>query len=69
MQVSKKVGDRSAVQFERLIGEITSTLPTRFLHLPRMGAASRFLPVKDMDELERRRAEIAEVARERGLTD
>jgi UTP--glucose-1-phosphate uridylyltransferase len=69
VQVSKKVGDRSAVQFERLIGEITSTLATRFLHLPRTGAASRFLPVKDVEELERRRGEIAEVAQARGLTD
>lgn len=69
VQVSKKVGDRAAVQFERLIGEITSTLATRFLHLPRLGAASRFLPVKDMEELERRRSEIAEVANTRGLLD
>ncbi|MBI5537839.1 MAG: UTP--glucose-1-phosphate uridylyltransferase [Deltaproteobacteria bacterium] len=67
VQVSKKVGDRKAVQFERLIGEITSTLATRFLHLPRLGAVSRFLPVKDMEELERRRPEIAEVAQARGM--
>jgi len=67
VQVSKKVGDRKAVQFERLIGEITSTLATRFLHLPRLGAGSRFLPVKDMEELERRRPEIIEVATARGM--
>jgi UTP--glucose-1-phosphate uridylyltransferase len=67
VQVAKKVGERTAVQFERLIGEITAALPTRFLHLPRRAAASRFLPVKDMDELEARRPEIEQVMTARGL--
>jgi len=67
VQVSKKVGDRKAVQFERLVGEITSALDTRFLRLPRDGASSRFLPVKDMDELEKRREQIKLVAAARGM--
>ena len=67
VQVAKKVGERRAIQFERLIGELTSTLATRFLHLPRTGAASRFLPVKDMEELNRRRPEIAQVVAARGM--
>jgi UTP--glucose-1-phosphate uridylyltransferase len=57
--VSKEVDGRPAVQFERLIGELTSALDSRFLQVPRSGEHSRFLPVKDSDELERRRAEIA----------
>lgn len=69
VEVHKKVDGREAVQFERLIGEITSTFDTRFLRVPRRGAASRFLPVKDPDELVRRKGEIELIARERGLAD
>ncbi|MBK7582603.1 MAG: UTP--glucose-1-phosphate uridylyltransferase [Myxococcales bacterium] len=63
----KKVGDAPVVQFERLIGEITSHLDTRFVRLPRDGAQSRFLPVKDNDELAQRRTAIELVARARGM--
>jgi UTP--glucose-1-phosphate uridylyltransferase len=65
--VRKKVDDRDVIQFERVIGELTSRLETRFLRVPRAGSASRFLPVKDPDELERRRPEIEAVARARGM--
>ena len=57
--VEKQVDGRPAVQFERLIGELTSALESRFVHVPREGQRSRFLPVKDTAELERRRPEIA----------
>jgi UTP--glucose-1-phosphate uridylyltransferase len=56
--VVKQVEDRPAIQFERLVGELTSGLDTRFVKVPRSGPASRFLPVKDAHELEARRAEI-----------
>lgn len=65
--VSKKVEERPVVQFERLIGEVTSHLETRFLRVPRDGAASRFLPVKDYEELAARRDEMKLVARARGM--
>ena len=65
--VRKQVDGREVIQFERLIGELTSRLETRFLRVPRVGAASRFLPVKDPEELERRRPEIEAVARARGM--
>jgi len=65
--VKKKVGDQSVVQFERLVNEITSYLPTAYLHMPRDGAASRFLPVKDNEELALRVPEILAVARARGI--
>ncbi len=65
--VHKKVDDQPVVQFERLVNEITSTLPTAFVHMPRNGAVSRFLPVKDNDELARRVPEILAVARARGI--
>jgi UTP--glucose-1-phosphate uridylyltransferase len=57
--VTKQVDDSPAVQFERLIGELTSGLETGFVQVPRSGPESRFLPVKDGLELERRRVEIA----------
>lgn len=65
--VEKKVAGRTVIQRERLLGELTFHLPTRFVQVPREGDASRFLPVKDPDELERRRASIASVARSRGF--
>lgn len=67
VEVEKKIGDRRAVQFERLLGELTVGLEPRFLRVPRDGLASRFLPVKDVPELERRRPEIEAIARARGM--
>ncbi|XYH97232.1 hypothetical protein ACMHYB_57315 [Sorangium sp. So ce1128] len=66
-EVEKKIGDRKAIQFERLLGEITAALEPRFPRVPREGVASRFLPVKDVPELERRRPEIEAIARARGM--
>jgi UTP--glucose-1-phosphate uridylyltransferase len=58
-RVEKTVDGRPAVQFERLVGELTSWLDSRFVLVPRDGAGSRFLPAKSWDELERSRAQIA----------
>lgn len=66
-EVRKKVGDATVVQFERLVNEVTSVLPTRYLHMPRTGPESRFLPVKDNEELALRQPEIETVARARGI--
>ena len=67
--VEKTVEGAKAIQFERLIGEVTSYLDTRFVRVPRSGARSRFLPVKDREELEARKAELVVVARDRGMLD
>jgi UTP--glucose-1-phosphate uridylyltransferase len=67
--VEKIVDGRKAIQFERLVNEVTSALPTQFLRLPREGRESRFLPVKDWKELEKRLDEITLVARDRGMTE
>ncbi len=66
-EVEKRVDGRPAIQFERLLQEITSALSTSYLEVPRDGLASRFIPVKDFEELERRRAHIADIARLRGM--
>jgi UTP--glucose-1-phosphate uridylyltransferase len=66
-EVEKKVGTRVAVQFERLLQELTAALPAVYARVPRDGVASRFLPVKDFDELARRRDDIRAVAEARGM--
>jgi UTP--glucose-1-phosphate uridylyltransferase len=66
-EVEKKVDGRTAIQFERLLQELTVALAATYIRVPRHGSSSRFLPVKDHDELGRRRAEIESVARTRGM--
>ena len=65
--VKKKVDGREVVQFERLVNEVTSHLPTAYVLVPRDGDRSRFLPAKDNEELARRVPEIQAVARARGI--
>jgi UTP--glucose-1-phosphate uridylyltransferase len=55
------------IQFERLVNEVTSFLPSRYLLVPRNGVGARFLPVKDNEELAQRRGEVELVARSRGM--
>lgn len=66
-EVEKKVDNRPAIQFERLIQEITAQLPSSYLEVPRDGASSRFLPVKDFDELAKRQPDIQRVGKARGM--
>jgi UTP--glucose-1-phosphate uridylyltransferase len=66
-EVEKKVDGRPAIQFERLVQEITAHLPSAYLEVEREGEAARFLPVKDFDELAKRRENIQIVARKRGM--
>jgi UTP--glucose-1-phosphate uridylyltransferase len=66
-EVVKKVGSRVAIQFERLLQELTAAMPAGYVRVPREKAASRFLPVKDFDELAKRRDDIRAIARERGM--
>jgi UTP--glucose-1-phosphate uridylyltransferase len=66
-EVEKKVDGKPAIQFERLLQELTGAIDTAYLRVEREGTASRFLPVKDMDELARRRDAILAVALLRGM--
>jgi UTP--glucose-1-phosphate uridylyltransferase len=68
VEVEKKVGEAKAIQFERIVNQITMALPPVMLRVPRDGASSRFLPVKDVAELERRRPEIDAVLAAQGIT-
>ena len=61
----KSVDEREAIQLERLIGELTWWQASRYVRVPRDGAASRFVPVKDTDDLEAAQEQIAAICRER----
>jgi UTP--glucose-1-phosphate uridylyltransferase len=66
--VAKKVDGREAIQFERLVGELTWWNDTRYLHVERYGAGSRFLPIKELDDLARKSDQlraVVEAQRER----
>lgn len=62
-KVEKSVEGKTAIQFERLVGELTAFLPTRFVEVQREGPDGRFLPAKDPDELARRLPMIEIVAK------
>ena len=66
-EVEKKVDGRPAIQLERLLQELTAHLPSTYLRVSRTGTASRFEPVKDHDELARRRDAIRAIAKARGI--
>jgi UTP--glucose-1-phosphate uridylyltransferase len=50
-RADKTVNGRGVVQFERLMGEVTSFVDSTFLSVPRDGPEGRFLPVKTPDDL------------------
>lgn len=64
-KVEKQVEGRTAIQFERLVGELTAFLPTRFVEVQREGPDGRFLPAKDPEELARRLPMIEQVVNAR----
>jgi UTP--glucose-1-phosphate uridylyltransferase len=66
-EVEKNVDGAPAIQFERLLQELTGAMRATYVRVPRRGAAARFIPVKDREELEARRNTILEVARSRGI--
>ncbi len=65
--VEKKVDARPALQFERLVGELTAFLSSSYLRVEREGLDARFQPVKDPPELERRRPSIIAALEARGI--
>jgi UTP--glucose-1-phosphate uridylyltransferase len=66
-QVQKTVHGQPIVQFERLLGELTSAISCNYLQVARTGIHGRFLPVKNDDELRLRRDEILEIASHREI--
>jgi UTP--glucose-1-phosphate uridylyltransferase len=66
-RVRKKVDGREAIQFERLLGEVTAHLPTGLLVVPRHPPDGRFEPIKEPEDLEKRREGIRAILVSRGL--
>ena len=65
--VKKEVDGRPAIQLERLVNEVASHLDTGFVRVPRDGAGSRFLPMKDDSDIEAKRSTLEAVAADRGM--
>ena len=65
--VEKTVDDRTAVQMERLVNELSSFVPTSYLATPRSGPQGRFLPIKTRADLAALRADAGLVRRFSGL--
>jgi UTP--glucose-1-phosphate uridylyltransferase len=65
--VTKTIDEREAVQFERLMGQLTAFLPSQFLRVARDGMDGRFQPAKDPEELTRRRDQIRAILASRGV--
>jgi len=64
--VTKEVEGKKAIQFERLVGELTAFLPCHVIGVSREGDDGRFMPVKDPPELEARRDAIVALLSRRG---
>jgi UTP--glucose-1-phosphate uridylyltransferase len=62
-RVEKKVEGRTAIQFERLVGELTAFLPSAFVEVERDGLDGRFQPAKDPEELAHRLTNIIAIAK------
>jgi UTP--glucose-1-phosphate uridylyltransferase len=65
--VDKDVDGDTAVQFERLAGELSACLDTTFVEVPASGDESRFQPVKWREELEENRERLERLIKKRGL--
>ena len=65
--VHKTVDGSPAVQFERLVGEVSHFVPTSVVHVACEGPESRFLPAKDPEELARRQPTIRAMLAARGI--
>jgi UTP--glucose-1-phosphate uridylyltransferase len=65
--VRKNVDGRPAIQFERLVGQVTEHVPSGFVLVPRDGAESRFVPIKLPSDLETLAASLRAVLDAQGI--
>ena len=64
--VKKTVDGKPAVQFERLVGELTAFLDPAFLRVERHGPDARFQPIKTPDDMDKVRPDIVLALKARG---
>lgn len=65
--VKKQVEGRLAIQFERLVGQLSEHAAVTWLKVPRDGPASRFLPIKLPADLESSAAQLESALRAQGV--
>jgi UTP--glucose-1-phosphate uridylyltransferase len=65
--VPKKVEGREAVQFERLVGQLTEFMEVTWLLVPRSGSESRFIPIKTPSDLKSQANALDAVLRTQGV--
>lgn len=58
LYVRKAVDARTAVQLERLYNELSASLPTTYLEVPRRGPRGRFLPIKTPEDLQQAQGDL-----------
>ena len=61
LYVDKTVGERKAVQLERLYHEVSALVDTTYLEVPRRGPRGRFSPIKTPADLERAQDDLREL--------
>ena len=59
--VEKTIDDRTAIQLERLVGELSSFLDSNYVVIPRSGPRGRFFPIKTPEDLEASQQELREM--------
>jgi len=64
--VNKTVDGKHAVQFERLVGELTAFLEPAFLRVERHGPDARFQPIKTPEDMDKERPDIVKALKARG---
>ncbi|MGB8221511.1 MAG: UTP--glucose-1-phosphate uridylyltransferase [Polyangiales bacterium] len=64
--VNKTVDGKPAVQFERLVGELTAFLDAAFLRVERHGPDARFQPIKTPEDMDKERPDIVKALQARG---
>lgn len=65
--VTKKVDSRPAVQFERLVGQMTDFVEVTWLRVPRRGENSRFVPIKTPEDLAAQAPVLEAILRAQGV--
>ena len=65
--VDKKVDSQTAIQFERLAGELSAFLDTTFVEVPATGEEARFQPIKRREDLDDNRDRLERIVKQRVL--
>jgi len=59
-RVEKTINDSQCIQFERLMGEVTSFVKSSYALIPRQGLSGRFFPVKTPEDMAQQKQALIE---------